>query len=136
MHSMPTTAENAEYFSTIANFDYRIHPNWNVYVKGAYETASVYKANGIFEKGLYRTTWNAQACVEYFPMRNRELLIFAHMLYKGHHLTERAKGLGHNGKEDVAGHRLPERPTKYSKYIPFSYPDSRRKQDKRLGFQL
>jgi hypothetical protein len=90
----PTTAENAEYFSTIANFDYRIHPNWNVYVKGAYETASVYKANGIFEKGLYRTTWNAQACVEYFPMRNRELLIFAHMLYKGHHLTERAKALG------------------------------------------
>ena len=76
----PATAENAEYFSTIANFDYRIHPNWNVYVKGAYETASVYKANGIFEKGLYRTTWNAQACVEYFPMRNRELLIFAHML--------------------------------------------------------
>lgn len=90
----PATAENAEYFSTIANFDYRIHPNWNVYVKGAYETASVYKANGIFEKGLYRTTWNAQACVEYFPMRNRELLIFAHMLYKGHHLTDRAKALG------------------------------------------
>lgn len=90
----PATAENVEYFSTIANFDYRIHPNWNVYVKGAYETASVYKANGIFEKGLYRTTWNAQACVEYFPMRNRELLIFAHMLYKGHHLTDRAKALG------------------------------------------
>ena len=25
----PATAENVEYFSTIANFDYRIHPNWN-----------------------------------------------------------------------------------------------------------
>ena len=35
-----------------------------------------------------------KACVEYFPMRNRELLIFAHMLYKGHHLTDRAKALG------------------------------------------
>ncbi|WP_455673040.1 porin [Phocaeicola sp.] len=90
----PVTAQNAEYFTTIANFDYRVHPNWNLYVKGAYETARVYKANGLFDKGLYRTTWNAQACVEYFPMRNSELLIFAHLLYKGHHLTSRAKALG------------------------------------------
>jgi len=35
-----------------------------------------------------------QACVEYFPMRNSELLIFAHFLYKGHHLTRRAQALG------------------------------------------
>lgn len=90
----PVTAQHAEYFTTIANFDYRIHPNWNVYVKGAYETAGIYKANGRFAKGLYRTTWNAQACVEYFPMRNSELLIFAHLLYKGYHLTSRAKALG------------------------------------------
>lgn len=90
----PATAQNAEYFTTIANFDYRIHPNWNLYVKGAYETAGIYKANGLFGKGLYRTTWNAQVCVEYFPMRNSELLIFAHLLYKGHHLTSRAKALG------------------------------------------
>ncbi len=90
----PVTAQHAEYFTTIANFDYRIHPNWNVYVKGAYETAGIYKANGRFAKGLYRTTWNAQVCVEYFPMRNSELLIFAHLLYKGYHLTDRAKALG------------------------------------------
>lgn len=90
----PATARDAEYFTAIANFDYRIHPNWNLYVKGAYETAGIYKANGLFAKGLYRTTWNAQVCVEYFPMRNSELLIFAHLLYKGHHLTGRAKALG------------------------------------------
>lgn len=90
----PVTAQHVEYFATIANFDYRIHPNWNVYLKGAYERAGVYKASGCFEKGLYRTTWNAQACVEYFPMRNSELLIFAHLLYKGHHLTSRARALG------------------------------------------
>ena len=90
----PVTAQNAEYFTAIANFDYRIHPNWNLYVKGAYETAGIYKANGLFGKGLYRTTWNAQVCAEYFPMRNSELLIFAHLLYKGHHLTSRAKALG------------------------------------------
>lgn len=92
----PATAQNTEYFTLIGNVDYRIHPNWNVYVKGVYETARVYKSNGLFEKGNYRTSWNAQACVEYFPMRNSELLIFAHLLYKGYSLTERAKALGGN----------------------------------------
>lgn len=90
----PVTAQNTEYFTLIGNFDYRIHPNWNVYVKGAYETAGVYKTNGFFGRGLYRTTWNLQGCVEFFPNRNSELKIFAHMLYKGHDLTERARALG------------------------------------------
>ncbi|MBE6276205.1 MAG: hypothetical protein E7096_07685 [Bacteroides sp.] len=90
----PVTAMNTEYLSIIADFDYRIHPNWNVYVKGAYETAGVYETNGWFEKGLYRTTWNLQGCVEFFPMRNSELKIFGHLLHKGHKLTERARALG------------------------------------------
>lgn len=90
----PATAMNTEYLSIIADFDYRIHPNWNVYVKGAYETAGVYKTNGLFEKGLYRTTWNLQGCVEFFPMRNSELKIFGHLLHKGHKLTDRARALG------------------------------------------
>lgn len=80
--SAPSTAQHAEYFTTVVNFDYRIHPNWNLYLKGAYERAGIYKTNGHFEKGLYRTTWNAQACVEYFPMRNSELLLFAHFYIK------------------------------------------------------
>ena len=75
-------AQHAEYFTTVVNFDYRIHPNWNLYLKGAYERAGIYKTNGHFEKGLYRTTWNAQACVEYFSMRNSELLLFAHFYIK------------------------------------------------------
>lgn len=91
---MPVTAQNTEYFTLIGNVDYRIHPHWNVYVKGVYETARVYKSNGPFEKGNYRTSWNAQACVEYFPMKNSELLVFAHLLYKGYSLTERGRALG------------------------------------------
>ena len=91
---MPVTAQNTEYFTLIGNLDYRIHPNWNVYVKGVYETARVYKANGPFEKGNYRTSWNAQACVEYFPLKNSELLVFAHLLYKGYSLSGRSKLLG------------------------------------------
>lgn len=90
----PTTAMNTEYLTFIADIDYRFHPHWNAYIKGAYETAGVYKENGIFEKGLYRTTWNIQGCVEFFPMRNSELRIFGHLLHKGHKLTSRAQALG------------------------------------------
>ena len=90
----PVTAQNTEYLSVIADFDYRFHPHWNAYIKGAYETAGVYKANGLFEKGLYRTTWNLQGCVEFFPMTNSELMIFGHVLHKGHKLTDRARALG------------------------------------------
>ena len=90
----PVTAQNTEYLTIIGNFDYRIHPRWNAYIKGAYETAGVYKTNGLFEKGLYRTTWNLQGCVEFFPMENSELMLFAHVLHKGHKLTDRARALG------------------------------------------
>lgn len=88
------TAQHVSYFTTIANFDYRIHRHWNVYAKGAYETGSVYKTNGFYEKGLYRRTWNVQVCAEYFPMKNSELLIFLHLLHKNYGLTKRARALG------------------------------------------
>ena len=90
----PVTAQHTEYLTIIGNFDYRIHPKWNAYIKGAYETAGVYKANGLFEKGLYRTTWNLQGCVEFFPLANSELMLFGHVLHKGHKLTDRARALG------------------------------------------
>ncbi|MBO4984336.1 MAG: OprO/OprP family phosphate-selective porin [Bacteroides sp.] len=88
------TAQYAQYLTLIGNFDYRIHPNWNLYVKSAYETGGVYKANGPYEKGRYRCTWNIQACAEFFPMKNSELLIFLHLLHKHHGFTARAKALG------------------------------------------
>lgn len=88
------TAQYVDYLTLIGNFDYRIHPRWNLYVKGAYETGSVYKANGPYEKGCYRRTWNVQACAEYFPMKNNELYVFLHLLHKHYGMTTRAKALG------------------------------------------
>lgn len=93
--SLPVTAQNTEYLTFIANVDYRFHPEWNAYVKGVYETADVYEANGFFAKGRYITTWNAQACVEWFPFTEDEgFKVFAHYLYKGAELSENAKALG------------------------------------------
>lgn len=88
------TAQHVNYFTTILNFDYRVHEYWNLYAKGAYELGGVYKKNGPYEKGLYRRTWNAQLCAEYFPMDNSELRIYLHLLYKAHGLTSRARALG------------------------------------------
>lgn len=91
----PVTAQNVEYFSVIANMDYRFHPKWNGYIKGAYETASVYEANGPFAAGKYMTSWNAQACVEWFPFVSDEgFKVFLHFLYKGYDLTQNADALG------------------------------------------
>lgn len=83
----PVTAQNVDYLTFIAKFDWRFHSRWNAYVKGAYETAGVYEANGPFEKGRYMTSWNAQASVEWLPfIKDKGFKIFAHYVYKGHNL--------------------------------------------------
>jgi hypothetical protein len=88
------TAQNAQYLSFIANFDYQFHPKWNAYVKGAYETSGIYKSNGHFAEGRYMTTWNAQACMEWFPFtEDKGFKVFAHYLYTGHQLADNAKAL-------------------------------------------
>lgn len=88
------TAQNAQYLSFIANFDYQFHPKWNAYVKGAYETSGIYKSNGHFAEGRYITTWNAQACMEWFPFtEDKGFKVFAHYLYTGHQLADNAKAL-------------------------------------------
>ncbi len=90
----PVTVQNAQHFTVIADFDYQFHPKWNAYVKGAYETAGIYETNGIFEKGRYITSWNAQACLEWFPLsEDKGLKVFAHYVYNGHNLTENALAL-------------------------------------------
>ncbi len=91
---IPMTAQNAQHFTVIADFDYQFHPKWNAYIKGAYETAGIYEANGIFNKGRYITSWNAQACLEWFPLKSdKGLKVFAHYVYNGHILTDNARAL-------------------------------------------
>lgn len=98
----PVSAQNVEYFTTIANLDYRVHKNWNVFIKGAFETAGVYESNGtkangevLFPKGLYKRTWNGQLCAECIPMPERDnLRFYAHLLYKKYNYTEQGRKLG------------------------------------------
>jgi len=89
------TAQNTQYLTFIANVDYQFHPKWNGYLKGVYETAGVYQTNGFFAKGRYVTSWNAQACLEWFPFsEDKGFKVFAHYVYKGHELSDKAIALG------------------------------------------
>lgn len=90
----PQTAQFTEYLSFIGDIDYRFHPQWNAYVKGTYETARVYKANGNFQEGMYRRAWNVQGSVEFTPFKEIDLFIFFLYTYRGVILEEAAKAMG------------------------------------------
>lgn len=98
----PMGAQNVEYFTTIANIDYRVHKHWNVFLKGAFEMIGVYKSNGLtadnkvlFPEGLYRRAWNGQLCAEYIPMPERDnFRLYAHLLYKKYNYTNLGESMG------------------------------------------
>ena len=66
----------AEYMSVVTKFNYRFTPNWNVFVKGMYETASLDKKVGEFADGKYRTSLGYFAGLEYYPIENSNLHFF------------------------------------------------------------
>ena len=55
---------NAGYLSLVTKLNYRFTSNWNVFVKGMYETASITKASQGIEKGKYRTSLGYLAGLE------------------------------------------------------------------------
>ena len=66
----------AEYMSVVTKLNYRFTPNWNVFVKGMYETASLDKKVGGFADGKYRTSLGYFAGLEYYPIENSNLHFF------------------------------------------------------------
>ncbi len=84
---------NTSYLSLVTRLNYRILPKWNAFVKGTYETASVYKANGPYESGKYRTSWGYKGGVEFYPMADDNLHIFLTASGRSYSLTERGKAL-------------------------------------------
>lgn len=84
---------NTEYLSLVAKLNYRFHPKWNLFAKGMYETASVYKANGPFESGKYRTAYGYQGGIEFYPMADENLHIFLTGTGRTYNLTAKAEKL-------------------------------------------
>lgn len=86
-------AENSNYLSLVTKLNYRIFPKVSLFVKGMYETASVYKATELLEKGKYRTSWGYLGGIEYYPMQEN-LHFFVTYIGRSYQYTERAKSLG------------------------------------------
>lgn len=92
--ALPVRMQNCDYFSVVAEVQYRFHPKWQVFAKGMYETESLYKADGIYEKGKYRTAWGYQGGIEFYPMADDNLHLFLMGSGRSYALTERGKASG------------------------------------------
>lgn len=93
-------ALDTEYLSLVARLNFRFHPKWNVFAKGMYETASVYRTNERFEAGKYRTAWGYQGGIEFYPMADDNLHLFFTGTGRAYALTEKAKALGASIEND------------------------------------
>jgi len=83
----------AEYMSVVTKLNYRFTQNWNVFVKGMYETASLDKKVGNFADGKYRTSLGYFAGLEYYPMENSNLHFFLTYVGRKYNYTDMAKKL-------------------------------------------
>ena len=92
-------ALDASYFSLVSKLNYRFTPNWNVFVKGMYETASTSKQNNGVEKGKYRTSLGYLAGLEYYPMGDNNLHFFLTYVGRAYKYEDRAKMLGFENYE-------------------------------------
>ena len=85
--------KNTRYESWVTKLNYRFRPKWNIFVKGMYENASVYKYADQLSKGKYRTAYGYFGGIEYYPM-TENLRFFASYIGRSYHFTNKAKQLG------------------------------------------
>lgn len=88
-----------KYMSMVMKLNYHITPNWNVFVKGMYETASMPEQELLIggttpEKGKYRTSLGYFGGLEYYPMADGNLHFFLTYVGRKYNFTDRAKEMG------------------------------------------
>lgn len=86
-------ALDVKYLSLVTKLNYRIKPKWNVFVKGMYETASVFKANQVLTEGKYRTSYGYLGGIEFYPMESNLHFYFTYV-GRSYIYTDSAKFLG------------------------------------------
>ena len=86
---------NTMYNSLVTKINYRVAPKWNIFAKGMFESAGLYKENDAMGKGNYRTSLGYIAGVEYYPM-DTNLHFFLTYVGQTNFFTERAKALGNS----------------------------------------
>lgn len=80
--------ENVEYFSILGEANWRFNPKWNILLKCFYNNFSTYKASASMDKGNCLNSWNYQAGIEYYPMKDDNLHIFLISTFKDYSKSE------------------------------------------------
>ena len=88
------TLRNVDYFTTIAYFDYQVLPRLKFYTKGCFEMGRLRKSGDMHPAGVYRRSWNAQFCAEYYPLKEHDLTLYMHLNYRNTHFTHQARMRG------------------------------------------
>lgn len=88
-------AFNTMYNSFVAKVNYRFLPKWNIFAKGMYDMASVFKTDGVLTAGNYRTTVSYIGGIEYYPMESN-LHFYLAFVGQSHIFTDKAKVYGNN----------------------------------------
>lgn len=88
--------QDVDYMSFVLHLNYRFLPAWNIFAKGMYETAGIYKAqdNDKIAKGNYRTSYGYIAGIEYYPLKDRNLHFFLTYVGRNYKYTNRAISYG------------------------------------------
>lgn len=60
---------NTRYISWVTRLDYRFRPKWNLFLKGMYETASVFRSGPGTPEGKYQTTLGYVGGLAFYPMK-------------------------------------------------------------------
>lgn len=95
-------ARSVEYLTLVSEANYRFLPKWNLHLKGFYDRASVYKANGLFEKGNYLSSWGYVGGIEFFPMADDNLHLFLIAAGKTYHRVHKANMMNPNDQFRVS----------------------------------
>ena len=69
-------------------------PSFSAFLKGSIEHGSLYRPYGEIPAGLCRSSWNAQACLEYMPTKSRDFRFFLHYNYYSSSPTGYGTSLG------------------------------------------
>lgn len=104
---LPTSAPS-EYLSNVFKLNYRVTEKWNVFVKGTFETAGIYKEVSAlkadestkmeFDKGLYSRSWSYTTGIEYYPLKASNLHFFAYYSGRYYNYQAKAKNLGSDNR--------------------------------------
>lgn len=74
--------QDTRYHSFIAKANWQFYPQWNLMLKGAYETAHLDEYNAFQD---YRKSYSYLASVEYYPIKKQDLRFF--LAYVGRHVN-------------------------------------------------